>query len=332
MSDGNPYNSNGRPYNGGGGGNGNWRGGGGGGNWKGNNGNGGGNWRSGNGGNGGGQRFGKTYTEEELKNAVLPRYVVISGNDTPTGDASEKAMRLVGAFERAGFIVRTGGLKGIDDVVTSTTQKAELHLPFKNFNQKESASQFSNELCIEFARRFAPDLDSMPNVPKAILAKNPRLVLGKNLNSPAQLVIVWSDDGAEHPSECGPRSGNAGHIVKIANHTGIRVINLKRPDAEARAMQFLENIYVQQAQQPATQQPTAPAAEPANTGYAAGQGHGDAGYGQHQAQQQYGAAPSHGNFGPSNPSNGQHPGAGYGGQHHGHPNPSLNNRSQYDSY
>ena len=319
MSDGNPYSSNGRPYNGGGG------------NWKGNNGNGGGNWRGGNGG-GSGQRFGKTYTEEELKNAVLPRYVVISGNDTPTEDASEKAMRLVGAFERAGFIVRTGGLKGIDDVVTTATQKAELHLPFKNFNQKESASQFSNEMCIEFARRFAPDLDSMPNVPKAILAKNPRLVLGKNLLTPAQLVIVWSDDGAEHPSECGPRSGNAGHIVKIANHTGIRVINLKRPDAEARAMQFLENIYVQQAQQPTNQQPAAPT-DPTGTGYAAGQNHGGSGYGQQQVQQQYGAAPNHGSFGPSNPSNGQHPGsgAGYNGQQRAQ-QPTLNNHSQYDNY
>lgn len=265
MSDGmNPYNSTGQaPAYGGGN---NYRNngggyGGGGGGYRSNNSykNNSGGYKGGGGFKGGGGGFkGKTYTPEEIANAQIPRAVVISGNEQPTGPASDLAMRLTAAFEKAGFVVRSGGLRGFDEVVKNSGKNVELHLPFKNFNQQESASQFSNEICTELARRYAPDLDNMQNVPRAILAKNPRLVFGRYLNSPAQLIIVWSDDGCEHPREVTPRSGCVGHIVKMANAAGIRIINLQRPDAEQRAMKFLENIYVEQQQaEPAT--PTGPA-------------------------------------------------------------------------
>ena len=192
----------------------------------------------------------KEYTPEELKALKIGISCVITGNENFNDQTALMVGRIVKAMESKNVVVRTGGLNGIDQVVMDNAREAELHIPFRNFNKLEAASQYSNEPCLELARRYLPELDTLPNVPKATFAKNPRLVMGRYLSTPAQLVIVWSEDGCERPHETTPRSGMAGHVVKIAAAAGIRVINLQRPDAEARAMKFVESIYVQQEPKP----------------------------------------------------------------------------------
>lgn len=188
----------------------------------------------------------RQYTEEDLKNARYPKTVVISGNEHINDQIALTVGELARAFHEKDFVIRTGGLNGVDDVAERAVPRAELHLPFKGFNRKESESQYTSEICAELARRQQPDLDTMQKVPKAILAKNPRLVFGRFLNAPAQLVIVWSEDGCEHPREVTSRSGNAGHIVKLAFAAGIRVINIQRPDGKQRALSYLESFNVQE--------------------------------------------------------------------------------------
>lgn len=188
----------------------------------------------------------REYSPEELKNLKIAITCVVTGNENFQDQVALSVGRIVKALEQKNVIVRTGGLNGIDLVVLDNARAAELHLPFKNYNKMEAPSQYSSEPCLEIARRFMPDLESLPNVPKATFAKNPRLVLGRYLTAPAQLVIVWSEDGCENPQEVTSRSGMAGHVAKIAAGSGIRVINLQRPDAEARVMKFIESIYVEE--------------------------------------------------------------------------------------
>lgn len=196
----------------------------------------------------------REYTEEDIRNAKFPMSVVFSGNDNLPEAPAVLMGRLIPAFEKAGFEIRSGGTNGMDEVVEKIAQKVDLHLPFRGFNKKESKSQFSNEICKEFARRAQPDIESLPKVQKAILEKNPRLLFGKYLTAPAQIVIVWSSDGCELNHEVTNRSGSAGHLVKLAIASGIPVINLQRPDAEQRALAILEKMNVQPQQQTQPQQ------------------------------------------------------------------------------
>lgn len=268
-----------------------------------------------------GQGFQKReYTEEDIKSAKYNISVVISGNENINDKAALLVARLAKAFDDKGIVIRTGGMNGTDEIVCNSVSNPELHLPFKNFNKRQAPSQYSNEICTELARRQQPNLDSLQNVQKAILAKNPRLIFGRYLTSPAQLVIVWSEDGCELPREVTIRSGNAGHLAKIAAVSGIRVINIQRPDAEQRAMAFLESLNVQQEQ---PQQP-APAngptgQQPPGNQYAPGQQppgpnpvaeHQSSGY--QQSNQQSGGY-NGGNFG-NNPSTPVAPGQQPGGQ------------------
>lgn len=254
----------------------------------------GGGFRGGNSGNGKPAFQPRQYTEEDIKNARYPKTVVISGNEHINDQIALTIGELARAFHEKDFVIRTGGLNGVDDVAERAVPRAELHLPFKGFNRKESESQYTSEICTELARRQQPDLDTMQKVPKAILAKNPRLVFGRFLNSPAQLVIVWSEDGCEHPNEVTGRSGNAGHIVKLAFAAGIRVINIQRPDGKQRALSYLESLNVQeptqQTQQPTGYQPTAPAGNP--SGNPAGQQGGSYGGNQYNGNSGGGSEPS----------------------------------------
>ena len=229
--------------NGGGNGGGYNRGGGfqkGGGGWQGRN-------QNGQGGNKGFQQ--REWTEEELRDAHLSPAVVLSGNDNVPDNVMLMIERLVKAMEDKNISIRCGALRGVDQVVVRSAKKPELHIPFRGFDQIENpASYYTTTYCQAVAKKFMPDLESLPKGIVSFYAKNPRLIGGKNLDKLAQLVIVWSEDGCQIPSETGARSGMAGHLVKLACSVGIPVINLQRADAEQRVMHFLSNLYVEPQQ------------------------------------------------------------------------------------
>ncbi len=234
------------------------------------------------GGGGAGKSFRKEYTPEELANAQMTVSVVISGNDQPPENVSMAIIRLARFCRERNIIVRTGACKGVDEVVMNAIPDAELHIPFRNFNQIENpASYFSDEKCKALAKSVWPNLDNIQGVVKALYEKNPRLISGKSFNAIAQALIVWSEDGVEDPHNVTNRSNIAGHLVKLAAASGIRIFNLARPDAEARVMAYLETIYVEPKQGESARQTTGPieAGHSANPGTYHGAGGADPGVG-----------------------------------------------------
>lgn len=255
MSFGNPYeNKGGNGGNGGG-----WKGGNGGGGWN-KGGNSGGGWnKGGNGGGKGGFQQREPLTPEQLARLRLPVSVVVTGADRiPDQDAMTIDL-FVKKIEAKGITVRCGAASETDKVVAKSARYPEYHLPFKMFDDievKGYGSTFNTDECFEFAKRyFEGDFETANKFHRANHAKNARLLFGKSLRSPTQLVIVWSEDGAELASDTNSRSGATGHIIRMASAAGIPVINIKSQNAEARLDSFLEKIYVKQ---PAVQQEQKP--------------------------------------------------------------------------
>lgn len=197
--------------------------------------------------NGGGGGYGggkpafkpKQWTPEELASARIYKTVVITGNEQPPPAVMAVLQRLVPELENRGFIIRSGGMRGIEDAVEGLARNIEVHLPWKGFDQKESKFTFTTDEAKEFAKRHHPTWSSLKPVMQSFFAKNVRLVLGKDLRSPTQIVIIWSDDGVECVRERTARTGMAGHTLSIAAELKIPVFNLHRPDAEQRIMQYL---------------------------------------------------------------------------------------------
>lgn len=219
------------------------------------------------GGGGGGFKPGQPkepLTPEQLKRLRLPVSVVVTGNDRiPDGDAMT-VDRFVKMIDAKGITIRGGTNSDTDQLVTKTVRYVEQHAPwankgdngsrfFENKNDgsrveiKGAGSSFNTDECFEFAARyFVGDFEAANKFQRANHAKTPRLLFGKNLKNPTQLVLIWSEDGVDTPSAVSSRTGWAGHVIKMASAAGIPVINIKNPNAESRLTTFLETIYVKQ--------------------------------------------------------------------------------------
>lgn len=193
-------------------------------------------WQGGNK-SGGFQR--KELTPEELKEIKLYIPFAITGNTNANEHVVGAVARVVRMLEAKNWTTRTGGMDGIDDVAEKASHKPELHIPWKGFNQKQNfASSFNTQEAIEFARRFQPNFDTLKPAHQGFLAKNVRLLLGKDLKSRVACLIIWSEDGAELPSERSSKTGAAGHLIALAYELNIPVFNLGKPGTESRIEAF----------------------------------------------------------------------------------------------
>jgi hypothetical protein len=230
----------------------NYQGGGGGNRYQNNQGGGNGGWQNrGNGGNGGGGwnrnppsgggGFSKSFQrrEEDTGPAVLYKPYVITGNDEAPQEVLDRMVAIVKDLEKAGYTLRNGGMKGPEDITEKAATNKEVHLPWKGFDNKDSKFTFTSNHAKDLAKQFHPAFDGVKPVVQTFLAKNVRMIMGKDLKSPALFLITWSMDGAETMAEKSIKTGTTGHSVAIACALRIPVFNLQKPDAEKRLRAYL---------------------------------------------------------------------------------------------
>lgn len=231
--------------NNGGGGNGNANNGGGGG-WQGNKG--GGNWQGNKGGGGGwqGNKGGGNWKDrpKETDMSLYKPYAIVANNDAPA-EILVKFQEIAHYLESKGYTLRTRGMEGADDAVEKTVQRIEVHLPWREFNGKQSKFTFNTDRAFAIAKMFHPTFDTMKKGIQAFLASNARLVMGDKMVSPALFLICWTEDGAESIRSRTSRTGFAGHPIAIASALGIPVFNLSKPDAQQRLTFLVESTNVQ---------------------------------------------------------------------------------------
>ena len=179
--------------------------------------------------------------EEDTGPTRLYKTYAGTGNPDAPQEVLDQMTRLAKELEVHGFIVRTGGLKGPEEVFEKAVSQnnLELHLPWRGFDNKNSKFTFTAKPIHEIAKMFHPTYDQLKPVIHAFLAKNVRIVLGKDAKSPAMFVLCWSSDGAETSVEKTARTGNVGHAISVAASLRIPVFNLQKPDAESRLKKYL---------------------------------------------------------------------------------------------
>lgn len=209
--------------------------------WQGNNGNRGG-FGGGQGGGGGGFK-----RREPDPNPQLYLPYAVGGNKNPPQHIIEVMHRCAKKLESMGYTMRCGGMAGTEDVFEKATNRNEIHLPWRDFDKKDSKLTFTPPEAKILASKFQPGYDGLPNPVQTFLAKNVRVLFGNNLKSPALFVIAWSEDGAETARERTPKTGDVGHMVAIATAMRIPVFNLGKQDGEHRLMEYLASSE-QQAQ------------------------------------------------------------------------------------
>lgn len=183
--------------------------------------------------------------DEPLPEPKFYKPYVGTGNKDYPPEIAGQIKRLAAELETFGFTVRVTGGDGCDEVFEASVKDAELHLPFKGFNNKQSKSTFNSPMAKAIARMFHPAYDGLNFKVQGFLAKNVRLVLGKDLNSNALFVLCWSEDGCESGHSKTSKTGFVGHVIAIATGVKIPVFNLGKPDAEKRLKEYLGIPYEQ---------------------------------------------------------------------------------------
>ena len=205
-------------------------------------------------GGGGYQKGGFQRNQEPEGPAELYMPYVGTGNQNCPPNIIDAIKRVAEMLEKEGYTMRCGGMEGCEDYFEKATTRHEIHVPWNGFNDKQSKFYFTSNHAKELAGRFQPGYDGLKPVIQTFLAKNVRMIMGKDLKSPAMFMVTWSEDGAETIQEKSIKTGNTGHAIAVASAIKIPVFNLAKPDAESRLKQFLKINHVQE-QQPQPQQP-----------------------------------------------------------------------------
>lgn len=176
---------------------------------------------------------------DESKVKLYKAYVGTGNRDAP--EAVLKQMHaLANDLTQFGYVLRSGGLDGPDLAFEAGSKETELHLPWKDFNQRKALSYFNSQENKVLARMFQPTFDGLKPAIQAFLCKNVRCIMGKDLKSPVRFIVLWSPDGAELSKDIVPATGQCTHLIKIASAMKIPVFNLGKQDAEQRLKHYLE--------------------------------------------------------------------------------------------
>lgn len=134
----------------------------------------------------------------------------IGSRETPS-DILDTMYNISYSYAKEGHILRSGGAIGAD------TAFAKGYLNYPNLLEIYLAKDATSE-CEEIASKFHPAWNKCNPYVKKLHGRNALIILGKNLNTPADLVVCWTKNGLD--------VGGTGLSIRIAKHYNIKIRNL----------------------------------------------------------------------------------------------------------
>lgn len=135
-------------------------------------------------------------------------YCGIGSRQTPK-DVLQTMVKIGAYLAKRGDILRSGGAIGADAAFEQGcgTGKKEIYL-----------AKDCTPMAKELSSHFHPAWHLCSDLAKNLHGRNAMIVLGQNLDTPADMVICWTADGKA--------SGGSGQTLRIAASRGIPVFNL----------------------------------------------------------------------------------------------------------
>jgi hypothetical protein len=178
-------------------------------------------------------------------------YVGIGSRETLPA-ALESIRVLAKALAQGGWTLRTGMSPGADQAfyrgALAGGGRVELYLPFPGFQADArcdgegpdvSVMSEPSDAARPLADRFHPNWRALSAEERSLRARDVHQVLGRDLASPAELVVGWTRDGSVDGT--GPSVGGTGQALRIAHHRAIAVLNPSRPE-DVRQLSAYANL------------------------------------------------------------------------------------------
>jgi hypothetical protein len=152
-------------------------------------------------------------------------YAGIGSRETPK-EVMDQMTELAKELESRGYTLRSGGAQGADTAFErGATSKKEIF----------PGGQKAGEREMKIAREIHPNPQALDNSKNPafvwnLMARNTNQVFGKNLDTPVDFVIAYTQDGLIDYTKRSIKSGGTGQAIDMASRKGIPVINLANPN------------------------------------------------------------------------------------------------------
>lgn len=147
-------------------------------------------------------------------------YTGIGARNTP--ESIQKLMYQTAQWlSDLGYVLRSGGAQGADQAFEkgcdSVGGKKEIYLPWHNFEGSDSRLVVADKKAFEIAERYHPYWHNLKNGAKKLQARNSHQVLGKDLETPTDIVLCYTDAGLGR--------GGTGQALRIAKDYNIPIFD-----------------------------------------------------------------------------------------------------------
>jgi len=166
------------------------------------------------------------YPKREIRQTPYIPIAVYIDKDFPV-EVKDQLVKYIHQLFTRGFAIRINADdKSLYDQLKTLGSNIEFYTPWKNFNEIESKHYYNHDIHKKIAQENFPAWDKIPDVVKAMLARNVRMILGDKLNSTMFFLLTWSEDGAVNASECSPKTGKASFLIKVASRYKLPIFNI----------------------------------------------------------------------------------------------------------
>ena len=118
-----------------------------------------------------------------------------------------------------GWTLRSGGAAGADTAFEGGTSRADIFY-----------EEYANMAAMEIASKFHPAWNRCNEYVRKLHARNAFQVLGFDLDTPSKFLVCWTPDGCISHATRSIQTGGTGTAISIADHYGVKVFNLARPE------------------------------------------------------------------------------------------------------
>jgi len=147
------------------------------------------------------------------------RYAGIGSRKTPTEILTLMAM-IARVLCTHGWILRSGGALGADKAFyIGAANQTEIMSPWNGYNGFQGSP---SKEAIELASKYHPNWQACSQGARKLHGRNSEILLGKDLNTPVEMVICWTPKGLI--------TGGTGLALRIAQDRNIPIFNLATCD------------------------------------------------------------------------------------------------------
>lgn len=176
------------------------------------------------------------------------RTVVITSGDKVPESVQLMVDKIVGALLNKGFTVRWNG--GDRDILGKTAYDAaggstDIYLPWKSFNKDIKNPRMTKPLeCgYQHGAFYHGAYAKIPPQVRAIVSSQMHMILGERCDTPINLLITYTDDGAEVTKEADyKKTGFMYFFIKACEDLDVPVFNLKNESAIENIKNFIDTL------------------------------------------------------------------------------------------